>query len=175
MRIGRSSAIAALAATMLPCWGCGLAPHSFRKFQPSAGLTRARSVGADARTADAQVLPALVTRLEDEDPVVRLAANEELRKRTGKDFGFVAWASPEERSASIARWRAWLTAPPMPAEPIRTRNSATPPAAPTRVARGPARRRRVRPPFDPATTPASTATPAPSATTAPSTSERAPS
>ena len=55
------------------------------------------------------MLPALVGRLGDSDPVVRLAAHEELRKRTGQDFGYVPWASPEERSGAIERWRAWLS------------------------------------------------------------------
>jgi hypothetical protein len=54
------------------------------------------------------VLPALLTRLGDSDPVVRLAAHEELRKRTGQDFGYLPWASSDERSSAIARWRAWL-------------------------------------------------------------------
>ncbi len=55
---------------------------------------------------DSQVLPVLLTRLGDSDPVVRLAAHEELRKRTGQDFGYLPWASPEERSSAIERWRA---------------------------------------------------------------------
>ena len=45
MRIGRSLAIAMVAATVLPCWGCGLAPHDFRKIQPPEPLVRARPVG----------------------------------------------------------------------------------------------------------------------------------
>jgi hypothetical protein len=145
---------------MLPCWGCGLAPHSFRTLQHPAALVRARSVGLGPRDSDPQVMPALVNRLEDEDPVVRMAANEELRKRSGKDFGFVAWASPEERAGAIARWRSWLTAPPMPADSI---NSPELPAEPARDARRPARRRRGRAQSPPTTTPA------------PSTSEKAPS
>jgi hypothetical protein len=52
------------------------------------------------------VVPALVNRLDDADPVVRLAAYEELRRRTGHDFGYVPWASPEDRAGAINRWRA---------------------------------------------------------------------
>ena len=44
----------------------------------------------------------------DNDPVVRLAAHEELRRRTGQDFGYVPWASAEERTRAIDRWRGWL-------------------------------------------------------------------
>ena len=35
----------------------------------------------------------LVGRLADNDPVVRLTAHEELRRRTGLDFGYVPWAN----------------------------------------------------------------------------------
>jgi hypothetical protein len=51
---------------------------------------------------------ALVARLADTDPVVRMAAHEELRKRTGYDFGYVPWASDEERAVPMERWRAWV-------------------------------------------------------------------
>jgi hypothetical protein len=115
---GRTLAIALLAATTLPCGGCGLAPHSFRKMQPTAPVERARTIGQGRGVSDPQVVPALISRLDDEDPVVRLTASEELRKRTGRDFGFVPWAGDAERSAAIARWRAWLTAPPVPAGSI---------------------------------------------------------
>ena len=57
----------------------------------------------------------LVARLEDADPVVRLAASEELRRRTGRDFGYVPWASAEERASAVGRWRTWLAGPPEPA------------------------------------------------------------
>jgi hypothetical protein len=120
VRIGRSLAGALFVVAAIPCWGCGLAPHDFRKIQHPAPLVRARSVGLGGSQPDTQVVPALVGRLADEDPVVRLAANEELRKRTGRDFGFVPWASPEERTAAIARWRSWLTGPPMPAGSIQS-------------------------------------------------------
>jgi hypothetical protein len=143
--------MALFAAAMLPCWGCGLAPHSFRKLQPPAATVRARSVGGDPRTADPNVVPALVGRLEDDDPVVRLAAGEELRKRTGQDFGFVAWASPEERSAAIARWRSWMKAPPMPADPIPATELPPLPAETSQVTRRAARRRRVKAQVPPAT------------------------
>ena len=54
------------------------------------------------------MIPTLVGRLGDADPVVRLAAYEELRKRTGRDFGYLPWGTAEERSRAIERWRAWL-------------------------------------------------------------------
>jgi hypothetical protein len=146
--------MALLAGTMLTCWGCGLAPHSFRKLQPPSATVRARSVGASPRDTASQVVPALVNRLEDEDPVVRLAAGEELRKRTGNDFGFVAWASPEERAVAIARWRSWLKAPPMPADSISSPELPPLPAETAQAARRQARRRRGREQAPPTTSPA---------------------
>jgi hypothetical protein len=95
-------------AAVAPFWGCAHGPRRFGKIQHPAPLVRARAVGQGRRQADSQVIPALVGRLGDTDPVVRLAAYEELRRRTGRDFGYVPWASPEERSSAVDRWRAWL-------------------------------------------------------------------
>ncbi len=106
--MGRWIGTVVLAAAMAPSWGCAHGPRRFRKIESAAPVVRARAVGVGGRTPDSQVLPALVTRLGDTDPVVRLAAHEELRKRTGQDFGYVPWANPEERSVAIDRWRAWL-------------------------------------------------------------------
>lgn len=135
---------------MLGCWGCGFAPHTFRKIQHPAPLVRARSVGLGDREPDSQVVPALIGRLDDEDPVVRMAANEELRQRTGQDFGYVAWASPEERAQAVSRWRTWLTGPPMPAGSLQSPQMAMAPVAmspqATRRQMRRQRRRRAQPP-----------------------------
>jgi hypothetical protein len=108
VRIGRSIAKGVLVIALAQSWGCGLGPRNFRKFQHPAPLVRARAIGLDEGRPDSQVVPALIGRLEDPDPVVRLAAHEELRRRTHRDFGFVPWASFEERSGAIGRWWAWL-------------------------------------------------------------------
>ncbi|MFI5454233.1 MAG: hypothetical protein ACHRXM_02165 [Isosphaerales bacterium] len=97
-----------MAAAVAPSWGCAHGPRRFGKIEHPAPLVRARAVGLGRRQPDSLVVPALVGRLGDADPVVRLAAHEELRRRTGQDFGYVPWASSEERSAAIDRWRAWL-------------------------------------------------------------------
>ena len=91
-----------------PFWGCAHGPRNFRKVENPAPLVRARAVGLGRRQADSQLIPALVDRLSDSDPVVRLAAHEELRKRTGRDFGYVPWASPEERAGAIEQWKAFV-------------------------------------------------------------------
>jgi hypothetical protein len=87
--------------------GCSIAPKSFRKIDDPSAITRARSVSLSDRAPSSQVVPALIDRLEDPDRVVRLAAYEELKKNTGKTFGYRPWASDTERITSVQRWRAW--------------------------------------------------------------------
>jgi hypothetical protein len=87
--------------------GCGVAPKHFRKISDPAPIVRARSVSLGSKLPQNQVLPALIDRLEDRDPVVRLAAFEELKKGTGRSFGFVPWAGESERAGAVSRWRAW--------------------------------------------------------------------
>jgi HEAT repeats len=101
-----------LLAVLAPSWGCAHGPRSFEKIASTAPLVRARAVGLSGQKPDAEALPALLARLDDSDPVVRLAAHEELRKRTGQDFGYLPWASPEERSTAVGRWRAWVSQAP---------------------------------------------------------------
>jgi hypothetical protein len=73
-----------------------------------APLAQARAIGLVSRVPDSRVVPALVGQLDNRDPVVRLAAHEELRRRTGQDFGYVPWALEEERSGAVERWQAWV-------------------------------------------------------------------
>jgi hypothetical protein len=100
VRIGVACALA-LAA------GCAHNPWSARKMRQGAPLAQARAIGLASRAPDSRALPALVGQLDNTDPVVRLAAYEELRRRTGQDFGYVPWAQPEEQSDAVERWRAW--------------------------------------------------------------------
>ncbi len=108
VRIGQMIGILTCAVALTQCWGCAHGPRRFRKIQSETPLVRARAVGLAARAKDTQVVPTLVGRLGDADPVVRLAAHEELRKRTGQDFGYLPWGTADERSRAIDRWRAWL-------------------------------------------------------------------
>jgi hypothetical protein len=103
-RIGK---LALLAVIAFDC-GCAHGPRSFQKVDNPVPLVRARAVGLGRRGDDAKVIPALVNRLDDGDPVVRLAAYEELRTRTGREFGYVPWATPEERASAVSRWRTWI-------------------------------------------------------------------
>jgi hypothetical protein len=142
--VGIDRSLAGLLLVLVPCWGCGMGPRTFRKIQHPAPLVRARAIGLGDDQPNSRVVPALVGRLEDPDPVVRLAASEELRRRTGRDFGFIPWASQEERSRSIRRWRAWLLGRSLPEDsgrspttgrPPRSGSGTTPPAAPARSGR----------------------------------------
>ncbi|MHC5543072.1 hypothetical protein ACYOEI_33030 [Singulisphaera rosea] len=87
--------------------GCGITPKNFRALNNPAAITRARSVGLGGKLPDWKVIPPLIDRLEDPDPVVRLSAHEELKRRTGQDFGYIPWAQPGERGVAIAKWREW--------------------------------------------------------------------
>jgi hypothetical protein len=89
--------------------GCGMAKaRNFRKIRHPAPMVRARALSLGDRRPSAEVVPALVGRLDDPDPVVRMAAHEELKRRTGRDFGYVPWAEDPERQAASGRWRDWL-------------------------------------------------------------------
>jgi hypothetical protein len=87
--------------------GCSLAPRNFRNLTQTAPIRRARAVSLGERLPDSQAVPALIGHLDDTDPVVRLSAHEELKRRSGKDFGYVPWADRPERAGAITRWRAW--------------------------------------------------------------------
>jgi hypothetical protein len=131
--MGRLIGKAILVIVVAPIWGCAHGPRSFRKVQNPAPLVRARAVGLGRRQPDSRVMPALVERLSDSDPVVRLAAHEELRKRTGQDFGYVPWASAEDRAGPTERWRAFVglgggkpDLPPLPAAPAQPPSKTLP-------------------------------------------------
>ena len=87
--------------------GCSIAPKNFRKVNDSAPIVRARSVSLGSNLPQGTRVPALIDRLEDKDPVVRLVAYEELKKGTGKSFGFIPWADDSTRTSAVARWRGW--------------------------------------------------------------------
>lgn len=87
--------------------GCSLAPKNFRDMLAPAPIVRARAVNLSDDQPEWVAVPALIDRLADSDPVVRMTANNALKKRTGRDFGFAEWGSPVERQAAVDRWRGW--------------------------------------------------------------------
>jgi hypothetical protein len=90
--------------------GCSIAPKNFRKVTDTAPIVRARSISLGGKLPQERVVPALINRLEDRDAVVRLAAFEELKKGTGRTFGFVPWGGDSERAGAVTRWREWWKA-----------------------------------------------------------------
>lgn len=108
VRIGQIIARIGVAGALVLPAGCAHSPWYTRKMRQGAPLAQARAIGLASRAPDSRVLPELVGQLNNSDPVVRLAAHEELRRRTGQDFGYVPWAPPEERSGAIERWQAWV-------------------------------------------------------------------
>ncbi len=91
--------------------GCGsLTPRNFRAMMHPAPVVRAGAVGMGDDQPDWVAIPAWIARLDDKDAVVRMAANESLKGRTGQDFGFVPWAETVERGAAVSKWKAWWQA-----------------------------------------------------------------
>ena len=107
VRRARRSTFAALAIIASAVAGCSLGPKGFFDVRNPAPLVRARASVMGRRLPDAAAIPPLIDRLDDPDGVVRLTAHEELRRRTGMDFGYVPWGDPLERGRAVMRWRSW--------------------------------------------------------------------
>ena len=90
--------------------GCRTGPGSFKAVADRSSVFRARAIGLGEHLPNSQVIPSCIERLHDPHPRVRLAASQELTRRTGKTFGYQPWADPPERAESIAQWRAWWNA-----------------------------------------------------------------
>jgi HEAT repeat protein len=73
---------------------------------PSA-TRRLEAVAAVDRSQDLAHVPALIELLDDPDPGVRLTASQALRDLTGRDTGYRAYGTPEERARQVAEWRSW--------------------------------------------------------------------
>ncbi|HWE40595.1 MAG TPA: hypothetical protein VG406_28870 [Isosphaeraceae bacterium] len=107
----RAAALGVALAAAVAGNGCGIRPR-FLTINHPAPIVRARSAGLGDGLPDAVVVPSLIDKLSDPDPVVQLSADQALRKRTGRDFGFHPWADPAERAKAVARWRSWWQAQP---------------------------------------------------------------
>lgn len=103
-RLARMLAVLLMSASAV---GCSIAPKSFRKMNDPAPIVRARAVGLAEGLPAEEAVPSLIEHLRDPDPVVRMAASEELRKKTGQSLGFLPWGNEEEREAAVNRWRDW--------------------------------------------------------------------
>ena len=92
---------------LLATAGCKVGPKNFYAQDNLSPQVRSRAVTLGDDLPDAVAVPALIDRLNDPDSVVRLSAHETLKRRTGQDFGFVAWAEPADRARAVARWSSW--------------------------------------------------------------------
>jgi hypothetical protein len=70
---------------------------------------RVRAIHAIAESDDVSMAPALVDRLDDEDPAVRFYAILALEKLTGTRLGYTYTAHRHERLQSVQRWRTYLS------------------------------------------------------------------
>ena len=91
--------------------GCGSpAPRpinpEFDLHDPS-GTRRSQAVTRVEVTNDTRYVPALISRLDDEDETVRLLSSRTLKDLTGHDTGYRATMESEERRRHVDLWRAW--------------------------------------------------------------------
>jgi hypothetical protein len=109
-RGGSRYAAAALAGLTAGLGGCSIAPRDFFASGDPAPVVRARALGMGRGLPEPSVIPTLLARLDDPDPVVRMTAHEELKRRTGQDFGYEPWDEPADRVPAVAAWRGWWQA-----------------------------------------------------------------
>jgi HEAT repeat protein len=107
---GRPARWAALALLLLA--GCAAEPRP-APIRPEQDLhhpdprRRTQAVQVVARERRPEHVPDLIELLDDEDPAVRMVAGATLSELTGRDTGYRAFASAEERRAQVRAWRAW--------------------------------------------------------------------
>ncbi len=80
----------------------------YRSTIEGAPVVRYEAATAMLRMGDKRGLRTMVDALDSPDPLVRARAILVLRERTGETFGYKADDVPDERSAALSRWRAWL-------------------------------------------------------------------
>jgi len=102
--------VATTAAGLLVAAGCTIAPKTFFDVRNPAPLVRARASQMGGPLSDEVVVPSLIERLDDPDSVVRLTSFDELKQRTGQDFGYKPWLDAPERAVAVGKWRAWWEA-----------------------------------------------------------------
>lgn len=105
--MSRRGSLRSLALLVLIAAGCSLGPRQFQDVNNQAPLVRARATGLADEVPRAEFIPELIDHLGDPDAVVRLSSHEELRRRTGQDFGYHPWDNIPEREAAAGRWRVW--------------------------------------------------------------------
>lgn len=90
--------------------GCASGPRPRGLDDPDPAV-RIRAIRLEAERGRQANLPRLVEQLEDDDPAVRLAATESLRRLTGQTHGFVWFQEPSRQTAAVNAWRVHVGLP----------------------------------------------------------------
>lgn len=85
--------------------GCVASQGSIQSADPSE---RIRAIRVAAAAKDAQAVPLIVDRLEDEDDAVRFFAILALEAITGERFGYDYAAAASRRAAAVEVWRDYV-------------------------------------------------------------------
>jgi len=118
--IGRGAVVVLLALA-----GCRAAPVDADLHAVDAESRIAGIVAAE-RSDDPADLYALVEALGDDDAAVRLFAAEALRRRTGQDFGYSAYAPEPQRRQAAQQWHAYVDGRLTAAEPATPQETPRP-------------------------------------------------
>ena len=84
--------------------GCASAPEGFESPEPAARL---RAISKAAAERDTKAIPQLIDSLDNDDPVVRLAAIRALEDLTGETLGYDYAAPAWERNQQVTAWKDW--------------------------------------------------------------------
>jgi hypothetical protein len=117
----RASRIRSAAGLLLAVLATGCANDRPRPIKPSDDLfdpnpsRRVQAVTQVRRTGASEHVSTLIELLDDEDETVRLMAGTALRDLTGRDSGYLPYATPAERRLQVEAWRRWWAERPAPA------------------------------------------------------------
>lgn len=82
-------------------------PESAVGFTEPDTAARMRAIRRAGALQDQQAVPALISRLDSDDPAERLLAIRTLEKITGETQRFEYAASKEQREAGVRKWVEW--------------------------------------------------------------------
>lgn len=80
----------------------------YQRLQSQRRDVRVAAIVQAGQQRDRRAVPFLVDRLEEDSTDVRMFTIESLRRITGRDFGFRAYADEPDRREAVAKWRRWL-------------------------------------------------------------------
>lgn len=84
--------------------GCGGSTPDESALHSSDPTKKIQAIIESGREKDASAVPYLIELLGNDDPVVRMVTIEALERITGDRKGYVPYATPLEREASIKNW-----------------------------------------------------------------------